>query len=81
MPIKFGETILISRGGQSSSSRTPDSIPLLGSLPVLGKLASSRDKASSDISVIALLTLRLRASYTLPHANLAARRQFEDMRK
>lgn len=79
--LKFGETILISSGEQSANSRAEDKTPLLGGLPILGKLFSTRDKSTSDVSVIVLLTLRPRGSYTLPHANLTERKQFEDMRK
>lgn len=79
--LKFGETILISSGEQSANSRAEDRTPLLSNLPILGKLFGVRDKATSDVSVIVLLTLRPRGSYTLPHANITERRQFEDMRK
>ena len=79
--LKFGETILISSGEQSTNSRAEDKTPLLGSLPILGKLFSTGDKSSSDVSVIVLLTLRPRGSFTLPHANLTERKQFEEMRK
>lgn len=79
--LKFGETILISSGEQSTNSRAQDKTPLLGSVPILGKLFNSSDKSTSDVSVLVLLTLRPRGSYTLPHANLTERRQFEDMRK
>lgn len=79
--MKFGETILISSGEQSSNSRAQDKTPLLGSLPILNRLFNSRDKSTSDVSVIVLLTLRPRGSQTLPHANLADRKLFEDMRK
>lgn len=79
--LKFGETILISSGEQSTNSRANDGTPLLGSLPILGKLFSSRDKSTSDVSVIVLLTLRPRGSFTLPHENAIERRNFENMRK
>lgn len=79
--MKFGETILISSGEQSTNSRAEDKTPLLGSLPILKKLFSSRDKTTSDVSVIVLLTLRPRGSQTLPHADLADRKLFENMRK
>lgn len=79
--MRFGETILISSGEQSTNSRAENKTPLLGSLPVLNKLFSSRGKMTSDVSVIVLLTLRPRGSQALPHANLADRRLFENMRK
>lgn len=79
--LKFGETILISSGEQSTNSRAEDKTPLLGSVPILSKLFSSRGKTTSDVSVIVLLTLRPRGSQTLPHANLADRKLFENMRK
>lgn len=79
--MRFGETILISSGEQSTNSRAENKTPLLGSLPVLKKLFSSRDKTTSDVSVIVLLTLRPRGSHALPHANLADRRLFENMRE
>lgn len=79
--MRFGETILISSGEQSTNSRAENKTPLLGSLPVLNKLFSSRGRTTSDVSVIVLLTLRPRGSHALPHANLADRRLFENMRK
>lgn len=79
--LKFGETILISSGEQSSNSRANNETPLLGNLPVLGKLFGSRNKATSDVSVIVLLTLRPRGSFMLPHENTTESRNFEIMRK
>jgi general secretion pathway protein D len=79
--LKFGETILISSGEQSTNSRASDATPLLGNIPILGKLFSSRDKFTSDVSVLVLLTLRPRGSFSLPHANALERRNFETMRK
>ncbi len=78
--LKFGETILISSGEQAVNSRAEDRTPLLGDLPVLGKLFSVKDKTTSDVSVIVLLTLRPRGSHALPHANLYERKHFEEMR-
>lgn len=79
--LKFGETILISSGEQATNSRAENRTPLLGSVPILGKLFNSRDQSTSDISVIVLLTLRPRGSFSLPHANALERRNFETMRK
>lgn len=79
--LKFGETILISSGEQSVNSRASDATPLLSSIPILGKLFSSRDKFTSDVSVLVLLTLRPRGSFSLPHENDLERRNFETMRK
>lgn len=79
--LKFGETILISSGEQAVNSRAENRTPLLGNVPVLGKLFNVKDKTTSDVSVIVLLTLRPRGSYTLPHANQIERRHFEEMRK
>lgn len=79
--LRFGETILISSGEQSSNSRASDATPVLGSIPILGKLFNSRDKSTSDISVLVLLTLRPRGSFSLPHESAIERRNFESMRK
>jgi len=79
--LKFGETILISSGEQATSSRAENRTPLLGSVPIVGKLFGSRDQSTSDVSVIVLLTLRPRGSYYLPHANALERRNFENMRE
>jgi hypothetical protein len=79
--LQFGETILISSGEQATNSRAEDRTPLLGSVPILGKLFSSRNQSASDISVIVLLTLRPRSSFSLPHANALDRRNFETLRK
>jgi tetratricopeptide (TPR) repeat protein len=79
--LKFGETILISSGEQSVNSRASDATPLLGSIPILGKLFNSRDNYTSDVSVLVLLTLRPRGSFSLPHENDLERRNFETMRK
>ena len=79
--LKFGETILISSGEQSTNSRASDATPFLGSIPVLNKFFSSRDKGTSDVSVLVLLTLRPRGSFSLPHENALERRNFENMRK
>lgn len=79
--LRFGETILISSGEQSSNSRASDATTVLGSIPILGKLFSSGDKSTSDISVLVLLTLRPRGSFSLPHENAIERRNFENMRK
>lgn len=79
--LRFGETILISSGEQSSNSRASDSTPILRRIPILGHLFSSRDKSTSDISVLVLLTLRPRGSYLLPHESAIERRNFESMRK
>lgn len=79
--LKFGETILISSGEQSTNSRSSNATPLLKSIPILGKIFSSRDKYTSDVSVLVLLTLRPRGSFSLPHENDLERRNFETMRK
>lgn len=78
--LKFGETILISSGEHSTNVHYEDRTPVVGSIPILGKLFASREKATSDIGVIVLLTLRPRGSYMLPHKNDVERRNFERMR-
>lgn len=79
--LRFGETILISSGEQSSNSRASDVTPLLGKIPILGKLFNSRNKTTNDVSVLVLLTLRPRGSFSLPHESATERRNFEKMRK
>lgn len=79
--LKFGETILISSGEQSLNERATDQTPLLGSVPILGKLFSLREKAVSGSSMMVLLTLRPRGSIGLYQSNAVERRNIENMRR
>jgi len=78
--LQFGETVVIASGGTSINERGFSRTPVLGSLPLIGKLFSARDRKETDTSVLILLTLRQRGSHELPHDTAAERERFEHKR-
>lgn len=74
--LRFGQTILIASGENAINSRAGSKTPLLGSVPVLGKLFSNSRKSQSSTSLLILLTLRPQGSEQLPHADEIERELF-----
>lgn len=74
--LRFGETILIASGESAINSRAGSKAPVLGDLPVLGKLFSNLRKSKFNTSLLILLTLRPRGSEQLPHADEVEREMF-----
>ena len=75
--LRFGETILIASGESAVNSRTGSKVPLLGDVPLLGRLFFSKSDAKFGSSILILLTLRPRGSEQLPHADEMEREIFQ----
>lgn len=74
--LRFGQTILIASGENAMNSRAGSKTPVLGSVPVLGKLFSNKRKSQTSTSLLILLTLRPQGSEQLPHADEVERELF-----
>jgi hypothetical protein len=74
--LRFGQTILIASGENAINLRSDSKTPLLGNVPILGKLFSAERKGKTSTSLLILLTLRPRGSEQLPHADEVEREMF-----
>lgn len=56
--VKFGQTLLVSAGASKKTTKTNSKTPLLGDLPVLGKLFAVSAESRQDSDLLVLLSLR-----------------------
>lgn len=56
--LRFGQTMLISAGNSSKVTSSVSKTPVLGDIPILGKLFSAKTKSNQSTKLIVLLSLR-----------------------
>lgn len=56
--VKFGQTLLVSAGASKKTTTASSRSPLIGDLPLVGRLFSARSHSQQDSDLLVLLSLR-----------------------